>query len=71
MVLVAASIEGASEHWFTSGPIADAVLASAAVPGILAPVEVEGEHFIDGGIVNSIPIGRAKTITKGMSKPIA
>jgi NTE family protein len=56
---VAASIERAAEHWFDSGPIADAVLASSAVPGLLPPVEIDGEHFIDGGIVNSIPVGRA------------
>jgi NTE family protein len=56
---VAASIEAAAEHWFESGPIVDAVLASAAVPGILPPVEVGGEHFMDGGIVNSIPVNRA------------
>jgi NTE family protein len=56
---VAASIEGASEHWFTRGSLVDAVLASAAVPGILPPVRIGNEHFIDGGIVNSIPVGRA------------
>ena len=56
---VAASIEEAAEHWFYEGPLVDAILASSAVPGILPPVEVDGEHFIDGGIVNSIPIGRA------------
>jgi NTE family protein len=56
---VAASIESASEHWFTSGPIVDAVLASSAVPGVLPAVEVDGEHFLDGGIVNSIPVDRA------------
>jgi NTE family protein len=56
---VAASIERSAEHWFTSGPIADAVLASSALPGVLPPVQIDGEHFIDGGIVNSIPIGRA------------
>jgi len=56
---VAASIERASERWFTAGPIAPAVLASAAVPGLLAPVAVDGEHFLDGGLVNSIPVGRA------------
>src|SRR5215213_4125915 len=56
---VAASIERAGEHWFTSGPVVDAVLASASVPGILPPVEIEGEHFVDGGIVNSIPVNRA------------
>jgi NTE family protein len=56
---VAASIERFSEHWFSEGPLVDAILASAAVPGILPPVEIGGEHFIDGGIVNSIPIDRA------------
>ena len=56
---VAASIERASEHWFSTGPLLQAVLASAAVPGVLPPVEIDGEHFIDGGVVNSIPISRA------------
>jgi NTE family protein len=56
---VAASIERAAEHWFTKGSLADAILASAAVPGLLPAVEIDGQHFIDGGIVNSIPVGRA------------
>jgi NTE family protein len=56
---VAACIERAAEHWFSEGPLLDAITASAAVPGILPPVEIGGEHFIDGGIVNSIPIERA------------
>ena len=56
---VAASIERASPRWFTSGPVVPAVLASCAVPGLLPPVEVDGEHFFDGGLVHSIPVGRA------------
>ena len=56
---VAASIERAAEHWFDSGPLHDAVLASCAVPGLLAPVRIDGEHFVDGGLVNSIPVSRA------------
>ena len=56
---VAASVEAAGERWFSEGPLADAVLASAAVPGVYPPVEIDGEHFIDGGVVNSIPISRA------------
>ena len=56
---VAASIERAAEHWFDTGSLADVVLASCAVPGILPPVPIDGEHFIDGGIVNSIPVSRA------------
>jgi NTE family protein len=56
---VAASIERAAAHWFTSGPVVPAVLASAAVPGLLPPVRVGEEHFLDGGLVHSIPVGRA------------
>ncbi|MER6950105.1 patatin-like phospholipase family protein [Nonomuraea sp. NPDC000554] len=56
---VAASVERASGHWFTSGPLVDAVLASCAVPGLLPPVAIGGEHYFDGGLVHSIPVGRA------------
>lgn len=56
---VAACIEDASEHWFSSGSLIDAILASTAVPGLLPPVEIQGKHYIDGGVVNSIPISRA------------
>lgn len=55
----AASIERAAEHWFAEGPLVPAVLASAALPGIFPAVEIGGEHFVDGGIVNSIPISEA------------
>jgi NTE family protein len=55
----AASIERAAEQWFDAGSVVDAVLASSAVPGLLPPVNVGGEHYLDGGIVNSIPVGRA------------
>jgi NTE family protein len=59
---VAASIERAAEHWFTEGVLADVVLASCAVPGILPPVGIGDEHFIDGGLVNSIPVARAVSL---------
>ena len=55
----AARIEDAAEHWFERGPVVDAVLASAAVPGLLPPAVVDGRHYFDGGLVNSIPLGRA------------
>jgi NTE family protein len=56
---VAASIERATARWFSGGPLIDAVLASCAVPGLLPAVRVGGEHFLDGGLVNSIPVDRA------------
>ena len=56
---VAASIEGASARWFSSGPVVPAVMASCAVPGLLPPIEIDGSHYFDGGLVDSIPVGRA------------
>lgn len=56
---VAASIEKASEHWFSSGPLVQALLATSAVPVLFPPVEIDNEHFYDGGLVNSVPLRRA------------
>lgn len=56
---VAASIERASARWFDRGPLIPALLATTAVPGLLPPVEIDGEHYLDGGLVHSIPVGRA------------
>jgi NTE family protein len=56
---VAASIETASARWFASGPLVPAILASCAVPGLLPPVEIDEQHYFDGGLVDSIPVGRA------------
>ncbi len=35
--------------------IVDAILASAAVPGVLCPYEIDGSYYSDGGILNHFP----------------
>ena len=57
--VVATSLTDGQAHWFTSGPAAEAVLASAAIPAILPPVVIDGEAYIDGGVVDNVPIWRA------------
>lgn len=59
---VAASIEKFAERWFVRGPLVDALLASSAVPALFPPVEIDGEHFYDGGLVDSVPLGRAVSL---------
>lgn len=56
---VAASIENTTEHWFDTGNLLEAVLASSAVPALFPPVEIDGEHFYDGGLVDPVPLGHA------------
>ncbi len=57
--VVTTSLSDGQERWFASGPAVDVILASAAIPAIFPPVEVEGEQLIDGGVVDNVPISRA------------
>ncbi|HEY5108157.1 MAG TPA: patatin-like phospholipase family protein [Acidimicrobiales bacterium] len=57
--VVATSLTDGGERWFTYGPAIEAILASAAMPAIFPPVEIDGEKYIDGGIVDNVPIQRA------------
>ncbi len=49
-----------------SGPLAPAVAASMAIPGLIKPVDYEGMVLVDGGTVNPLPhdvlMGRADVI---------
>lgn len=60
LAIVAADIRTGRRVVLTEGSVADAVRASAAIPGIFAPVEI-GEHLlVDGGIVENVPVRAAK-----------
>lgn len=55
---------GANVFWglprLDSIPIPDAVYSSCALPGIFEPLEMGGQHWIDGGIGDACPIRFAK-----------
>jgi NTE family protein len=57
--VVATDLRTGEEAWFCRGLITDALLASAAMPGVLPPVEIDGAVYIDGGVVNNVPVSRA------------
>jgi NTE family protein len=57
--VVATSLTSGRARWFSSGPVVEAVLASAALPAVFPPVLIEGEAYIDGGVVDNVPISRA------------
>ncbi|MFN3555034.1 MAG: patatin-like phospholipase family protein [Bacteroidales bacterium] len=41
---------------FEKGPVAIAVKASSSIPVIFPPVEIDGEEFTDGGVINNFPV---------------
>jgi NTE family protein len=48
-----------TEVVISAGPVVDAVLASAAIPGVFPPVTIDGRELIDGGVANNTPISTA------------
>lgn len=48
--------------FLTQGDLPSAVLASAAYPGLLAPVEREGRLLFDGGVLDNLPVDAARLL---------
>ncbi len=45
---------------FRSGSLSSAMRASMSVPGLMSPVEHDGQKLVDGGLVDNVPIGEAR-----------
>ncbi|HPX79028.1 MAG TPA: patatin-like phospholipase family protein [Bacteroidales bacterium] len=54
--IVATCLETAKEVVFESGPLAEAVLASCSIPVLFPPAEINGKHYVDGGVMRNIPV---------------
>lgn len=49
------------EAWiFDHGDLVQAMRASMSIPGLLAPVEVDGHMLVDGGIASNVPVNAAR-----------
>jgi NTE family protein len=59
MHVVAVDVISGEELLLSRGPVVEAILASAAIPAVLPPVEWEGRTLMDGGVANNTPISQA------------
>jgi NTE family protein len=57
---VATDLNWGTEVVIDRGPVARAVRASSAVPGIFQPVQHMGKLLVDGGVVNNVPVSVAR-----------
>ncbi len=57
--VVAVDVLSGEELLLSSGPVLDAVVASASIPAVLAPVAWEDRMLVDGGVANNTPISHA------------
>lgn len=56
VAIVATNIETGEREIFTKGPIYKAVRASISIPGIFVPEEIEGKVYVDGGVLDRVPV---------------
>lgn len=54
--VVATEVTTGAEVVLSSGPVVDAVTASASIPGVFAPVPIDGRLLMDGGVANNAPL---------------
>lgn len=59
---VATDLLTGSEVWLRQGSTTDALRASAAIPGLFAPVIRDGKLLADGGMVNPVPVSLARAM---------
>jgi NTE family protein len=59
--IIATDIVQGQRVVFRSGSLTTAMRASMSVPGLMSPVEINGEKLVDGGLVDNVPIGEARS----------
>jgi NTE family protein len=57
---VCCNLENGEEVILHSGGLADAVLASSSIPGILPPSMIDGQTLVDGAMVTPVPVASAE-----------
>ncbi len=59
---VATDLVSGDEVWLRSGSLYDALRASVALPGFVAPARVGGRWLVDGGLVNPVPVSLCRAL---------
>lgn len=59
LYITTTNLTQARKHVVHEGPISRAVLASAAVPGLFCPIEIDGDLHVDGGVLANLDVETA------------
>lgn len=60
LYVAATNIHTAKIQYFNQGEILEKVLASAAIPVLFEPIEINGNLYVDGGVIDNFPIAPIK-----------
>lgn len=56
LTVVATNLLKGKPKYFDEGELFEALLASAALPPVFSPVNIDGQLYADGGIMNNFPV---------------
>ena len=56
LIVSATDIFAGETVYFREGELARPVLASSCLPGLFAPMEYQGRHLVDGGVLSNMPV---------------
>jgi NTE family protein len=59
---IATDLDNGREVWFRDGPLAEAIRASMALPGLFPTVNVDRRWLVDGGLVNPVPVSTCRAL---------
>lgn len=62
MAILATDLYAGEKKIFTHGPACDAVRASIAIPGIFVPEKIDDRLYIDGGVIDRVPVSVVKNM---------
>ena len=75
LVVAATNLNRGESTLFSEGELIRSILASCAVPVIFKPIQVKGELYIDGGVLNNLPVepllGKCDIILGSNCNPIS
>ncbi len=65
LTCLSADLVTLSAHYHRRGPLWQAIRSSASVPGVFPPVPLGDAVLVDGGIIDNLPVARARTLYPG------
>ena len=60
LIIAATNLITGRVEYFSQGSIVDKVLASSSIPVIFKPQKINGIAYVDGGLVNNLPLAPIK-----------
>ena len=74
LIVAATNLHTGNTEYFSSGQLSRPVIASCCVPALFAPVEINNQLYVDGGVLDNLPaaaiVGKCDFIIGSHCNPV-